>query len=266
METYADLIGCEDVLLFANAAITSTGQREFHSAAGKQRLSLAFLHSYIHGNYPDLYAATLALDVNDHNAALIIANLLRRKGGHQGDGRLIAWRLARMSPPRVYRLFQELRRAGVNNRRTRALVRDWLAARPYLAFDAVKYRSAVKPAVRHAHLSPRAEDACTGAEVRGLDDALKVFEIYPGQCGLLLYAGTRWPARSWCRTRRATGRCRPARRGRAPRARMGRLPRLGHGGRAAARSREGGEGLPDGPVHAEPVPAVVRAEEREPHR
>ncbi|GAA2214688.1 hypothetical protein GCM10009850_101530 [Nonomuraea monospora] len=38
-------------------------------------------------------------------------------------------------------------------------------------------------------LSPRAEDAYTGAEVRGLDDALKVFEIHPGQCGLLLYTG-----------------------------------------------------------------------------
>ncbi|MFC5826916.1 hypothetical protein [Nonomuraea insulae] len=156
METYADLIECEDVLLFANAAITSTGQREFHSAAGEQRLSLAFLHSYIHGNYPDLYAATLALDINDHNAALIIANLLKRKGG-SGDARLIARRLGRMSPPRAYRLFQELRRAGVNNRRTRALVRDWLAARPDLAFDAVKYRSAVKSAVRHAHLRPEGE-------------------------------------------------------------------------------------------------------------
>jgi hypothetical protein len=43
-------------------------------------------------------------------------------------------------------------------------------------------------AVAHG-LSPRAEDAYSGAEVRGLDDALKVFEIYPGQCGLLLYAG-----------------------------------------------------------------------------
>ncbi|MFC7589814.1 hypothetical protein ACFQYP_43560 [Nonomuraea antimicrobica] len=41
METFADLIECEDVLLFANAAITSTGQREFHSAAGEQRLSSA---------------------------------------------------------------------------------------------------------------------------------------------------------------------------------------------------------------------------------
>ncbi|MEV0233139.1 hypothetical protein [Nonomuraea sp. NPDC050786] len=38
-------------------------------------------------------------------------------------------------------------------------------------------------------LSARAEDAYIGAEVRGLEDALKVFEIYPGQCGLLLYAG-----------------------------------------------------------------------------
>ncbi|MFG1703627.1 hypothetical protein ACFLIM_10575 [Nonomuraea sp. M3C6] len=155
MDTYADLIECEDVLLFANAAITSTGQREFHSAAGEQRLSLDFLHRYIHGNYPDLYAATLALDINDHNAALIIGNLLRQPG--TGDGRLIARRLARMSPPRVYRLFHVLRRDGVNNRRTRALIRDWLAGRPDLAFDAVKYRSAVKSAVRHAHLRPAGE-------------------------------------------------------------------------------------------------------------
>ncbi|MGI5283728.1 ARPP-2 domain-containing protein [Nonomuraea polychroma] len=45
-----------------------------------------------------------------------------------------------------------------------------------------------RQAIAHG-LSARAEDAYTGAEVRGLDDALKVFEIYPGQCGLLLYAG-----------------------------------------------------------------------------
>ncbi|MGP3912001.1 ARPP-2 domain-containing protein [Nonomuraea sp. 10N515B] len=45
-----------------------------------------------------------------------------------------------------------------------------------------------RQAIAHG-LSARAEDAYTGAEVRGLDDALKVFEIYPGQCGLLLHAG-----------------------------------------------------------------------------
>jgi hypothetical protein len=36
-------------------------------------------------------------------------------------------------------------------------------------------------------LSPRIEEAYSGAEVSGLDDALRVFEIHPGQCGLLLY-------------------------------------------------------------------------------
>ncbi|MEU1617051.1 hypothetical protein ABZ479_07040 [Streptomyces sp. NPDC005722] len=36
-------------------------------------------------------------------------------------------------------------------------------------------------------LSPRAEEAYTGADVRGLADALRIFEIHPGQCGVLLY-------------------------------------------------------------------------------
>jgi hypothetical protein len=36
-------------------------------------------------------------------------------------------------------------------------------------------------------LSPRVEEAYTGAAVRGLSDALRVFEIHPGQCGVLLY-------------------------------------------------------------------------------
>jgi hypothetical protein len=36
-------------------------------------------------------------------------------------------------------------------------------------------------------LSPRAEQAYTGAAVAGLADALRHFEIHPGQCGLLLY-------------------------------------------------------------------------------
>jgi hypothetical protein len=36
-------------------------------------------------------------------------------------------------------------------------------------------------------LSPRAEQAYAGAEVAGLAQALRVFEIHPGQCGVLLY-------------------------------------------------------------------------------
>ncbi|MEU6986371.1 hypothetical protein ABZ946_23520 [Streptomyces sp. NPDC046324] len=157
-ETISDLIAAEDVLLFVNAAVTATGQREFRSSTGEQRLSLAFLHEYVRVNYRPVYAAALALDINDHNAAIIVEQLLRtadEAGGtdeKRGEGRLIAARLARMPPQRVYRLFRALRAAKVNNRRTRAIVRDWLAGRGDLGHDAVKYRAGLKTAARHSHL------------------------------------------------------------------------------------------------------------------
>ena len=44
-------VAAEDVLLFVNAAVTATGQREFRSGAGEQRLSLDFLHEYVRVNY-----------------------------------------------------------------------------------------------------------------------------------------------------------------------------------------------------------------------
>ena len=55
-ETFADLIACEDALMFVNAAITSTGQREFHHDPGEQRLSLEFLHAYTLENYREVMA------------------------------------------------------------------------------------------------------------------------------------------------------------------------------------------------------------------
>ena len=98
-ESRADLVAAEDVLLFVNAAITATGQREFHSGAGAQRLSLDFLHEYVRVNYRTVYAAALALDINDHNAALIVRHLLVSADEASADdkrveGRLIAARLA----------------------------------------------------------------------------------------------------------------------------------------------------------------------------
>ncbi|MFG2820581.1 hypothetical protein ACGFX4_14275 [Kitasatospora sp. NPDC048365] len=163
MEGYADLIAAEDVLLFVNAAITATGQREFHSSAAEQQLSLGFLHEYVLGNYREPYAAALALDINHHNAALIVRRLLETAADatpeqRRTEGRLIARRLQLLPPQRVYRLFGELRRAGVNNRRTRAILRDWLAARPDPALDAVKYRGGLKRVLRHAHLAPAAPE------------------------------------------------------------------------------------------------------------
>ncbi|WP_202819167.1 hypothetical protein [Actinosynnema sp. ALI-1.44] len=154
-----DRVAAEDMLMFVNAAITSSGQREFHNSAQEQHLSLGFLHEYMIGNYRDLYAATLALDINDHNAVLIAHRLLATPGEadlelRRLEGELIGRRLRLVAPQRVYRLFRGLRQSRVNNRRTRAIVRDWLAHRPDPAFDAVKYRSQFKHALRHAHIEP----------------------------------------------------------------------------------------------------------------
>ncbi|TYB58268.1 hypothetical protein FXF51_36985 [Nonomuraea sp. PA05] len=81
------------------------------------------------------------------------------------------------------------RRAGTNRLRFLPL---HLALEGYLALHfggpEIAWEEWSREAISRG-LSPRAEDAYTGAEVRGLDDALKVFEIHPGQCGLLLYAG-----------------------------------------------------------------------------
>jgi hypothetical protein len=52
---------------------------------------------------------------------------------------------------------------------------------PELAWDEWSQR-----ALRHG-LSPRCEESYDGYQVRGLDDALRIFEIHPGQCGVLVY-------------------------------------------------------------------------------
>lgn len=157
-----DALTADDMMMFINAATTSTSQREFHGGADDQRLSLDFLHDYVIGNYRDLYAAALALDINDHNAALIVRKLLETTGDatagqRRVEGGLIARRLRTLPPQRVYDLFRALRRARVNNRRTRAIIREWVAARPDPTFDAVKYRTALKGALRHAHVAPDGE-------------------------------------------------------------------------------------------------------------
>jgi hypothetical protein len=168
METVADLTAAEDVLLFVNAAVTSTGQREFHSGDELQQWSMAFLHEYMLVNYRDLYAATLALGINDRNTATIVLRLLETTRDATAEqraleGRLTGRALRRLPTQRVYRLFTALQRAKVNNRRTRAIMREWLLARTDLAFEAVKYRAALTNAVRHAHL--RLDDLPGGDEL-----------------------------------------------------------------------------------------------------
>ncbi|MFI5910332.1 ARPP-2 domain-containing protein [Dactylosporangium sp. NPDC051541] len=50
----------------------------------------------------------------------------------------------------------------------------------------IAWQEWTRAAVTHG-LSPRVEEAYRGEAVHGLDDALRVFEIHPGQCGVVVY-------------------------------------------------------------------------------
>lgn len=146
----------EDLVTFINAAFSSTGQREFYGDAAGQAISIDFLHEYIHGNYRRLYARCLAVGLNHFNTAKIIAKLLAssRTSGHgwHEEGRLVTAALRRLPAPQAFRLLRRLAERRVNNRRARAIARQWLRERPDPDFDAVKYRGALRAIVRHCHL------------------------------------------------------------------------------------------------------------------
>lgn len=154
---HADRVEREDLVMFVNACFACTGQAEFYGPAGGQAVSIEFLHEYILGNYRRLYARTLAAGINHFNQGLIVAGLLAG-GAPEGaearreEGALIAAALRELPPQRALRVLRSLRELRVNNRRTRAVIRDYLAWRPDPAFDAVKYRAHVSALAAHAHL------------------------------------------------------------------------------------------------------------------
>ena len=147
----------EDLTMFINACFACTGQREFYGSAYSQQVSIAFLHEYILGNYRLLYARTLAAGINHFNQAQIILNLLAagrhtRPEHRQEENALINAALRGLPPQRAWKLWEQARKRGINNRRTRALARDYLAQRRSQSFEAVKYRGKVRSIALHTHL------------------------------------------------------------------------------------------------------------------
>jgi hypothetical protein len=147
----------EDLVLFINACFACTGQNEFYGTELEQEVSINFLHEYILGNYRKLYTRTLVAGINHFNQSLIIVNLLSSgknvlQENRKEENELITKTLENLPPQRVFRIFKTLRQQKVNNRRTRAIMRDYLAKRPDPVFDAVKYRSSIRVAASHSHL------------------------------------------------------------------------------------------------------------------
>ncbi|MCP3143370.1 hypothetical protein [Pyxidicoccus xibeiensis] len=162
MELRLEQVAREDLVMFVNACFSCTGQREFYGDARGQSVSIEFLHQYILGNYRRLYARTLAAGINHFNQAQIVLNLLAAGSpatveDRREEGALIAATLRALPPPRAWRVLESLRARRINNRRARAIAREYVAGRADLAFDAVKYRSKLRATVAHAHVKLEGE-------------------------------------------------------------------------------------------------------------
>jgi hypothetical protein len=156
-ETRGERFEREDLVLFISSCFACTGQREFYSTANQQQVSISFLHAYTLGNYRQIYARCLALQINDFNKVAIIRNLLTAGSPDDTEQRaeenaLITAAIEQLPPQRVYRLFDALADDRVNNRRTRAIMKHYTQVHRDPVFDAVKYRRRFRTATRHSHI------------------------------------------------------------------------------------------------------------------
>ncbi|NER24150.1 MAG: hypothetical protein F6J96_26285 [Symploca sp. SIO1C2] len=148
----------EDLLMFINACLTCTGQREFYDDDYGQKVSLDFLHDYILGNYRLLYCRTLAAGINHFNQTQIVLKLLATGRAtapehREEENRLITATLDNLPPHRAWNLLVQLRQQHINNRRARAIAKNYITSRAeLLEFNAVKYRSKLRAIVAHNHL------------------------------------------------------------------------------------------------------------------
>jgi len=153
----------EDLLMFINACLSCTGQREFYDDAYGQKVSLDFLHDYILGNYRRLYCRTLAAGINHFNQIQIILKLLATGKDTQPEDReeensLITAALHKLPSHRGWNLLLQIRQQGINNRRARAIAKRYIASRGEgLEFNAVKYRSKLQAIATHNHLKLESE-------------------------------------------------------------------------------------------------------------
>lgn len=150
-------IARQDLTLFLNGCRVCTGQAGFYQGARSKQVGLDFLHAYILGNYRSLYMRSLAGGLNTHNQASVIANLLERGAPDDPqeralEGALLAATLDQMPASHAWRALSQVARRGVNNRRARAIIAEFVRTRPNLPLHALKYRRHLRRLMRHAHL------------------------------------------------------------------------------------------------------------------
>lgn len=154
----------EDLLMFTNACFAATSQAEFYDNHKQQTVSIQFLHSYVLANYRGVYARTLSAGINEASQSRIVLNLLAAGSPSDAsqraeEGELIAKAIESWPPTRAFRLFRAIRKQGINNRRTRAVIARYLANSKSVHFHAVKYRRSYRIAINHCHAKIESDTA-----------------------------------------------------------------------------------------------------------
>lgn len=152
-----DRIRHEDLALFLRSAAAATGQSTWAGAEEQHRAGVEFLHAYARGAWPTDYLRALGAGINDHHRQRIVIELLAHPTRHPDESSAILRTLATLPTNRAWAALHRVAERGVTNRRARAIVRDFVAARHDLAFEVVKYRRHVRAVLRHFHLHPPGE-------------------------------------------------------------------------------------------------------------
>ncbi|OED43566.1 hypothetical protein AB833_03480 [Chromatiales bacterium (ex Bugula neritina AB1)] len=146
----------EDLVMFINTCFAATNQHEYYNDGLTESISVQFLHEYVLYNYRRLYSLCLGLQINHFNKQTIIINLLASgvpaTEFRREEGKLIAEALQQLPANRAFSVLDSLAKRKINNRRCRAIVKEYLSSRKDSAFDTVKYRRQYRSIARHAHL------------------------------------------------------------------------------------------------------------------
>jgi len=140
---------------FLDVAGTAFGRATHYNTRDEQRAAEARVHDAALALHRGLYTVLAGLPgATDRTRMLAASRLLARPCADAAAARAEAARIdalvGRLPAPRRYRLFAELARARVNNRRTRTLIFRTILAEDRLELHAVKYRAKIRAALRHA--------------------------------------------------------------------------------------------------------------------
>jgi hypothetical protein len=146
------------VLAFLDLAGTATGQATFYNTQAEQQAAEEAVHQTVFTINRGLYALLLTLPGVTHHALQVgMQRLLDTPAAQPGsfltgeqETQVIHHLAANLPPQRLFKLFGMLQERRINNRRTRRLILRSILSSRKLAYWAVKYRSKLRQALRHA--------------------------------------------------------------------------------------------------------------------